>query len=49
MMITLTYPYVNPVVTLQLPNPLLGDANQIEEPFTLDWAASGKVYTYKKK
>ena len=47
-MITLTYPYAGPSITLQLPNPILGNADQLEEPFTLDWSASGRIYTYKK-
>jgi hypothetical protein len=47
-MVTLTYPYTSPSITLVLPNPILGNADQIEEPFTLDWSASGRVYTYLK-
>jgi len=47
-MVTLTYPYVSPSYTLQLPNPVLGDAIQIEEPFSLDYSGSGRIYTYKK-
>jgi hypothetical protein len=47
-MITLTYPYTSPIITLQFPNPILGNANQLEESFNLDWSAAGRVYTYKK-
>lgn len=47
-MVTLTYPYTSPTVTLELPNPRLGNAIQLEEDFSIDWAASGRVYTYKK-
>jgi len=47
-MVTLTYPYTGPSVTLVLPNPILGNADQIEEPFTLDWSGSGRIYTYRK-
>ena len=47
-MITLRYPYTSPTITLQLPNPILGNATQLEEPFTLDYSGSGRIYTYKK-
>lgn len=47
-MITLSYPYPGPSITLELPNPILGNADQIEEPFNIDWSGSGRIYTYKK-
>jgi hypothetical protein len=47
-MVRLTYPYTSPTITLDLPNPILGDARQIEELFSLDYSASGRIYTYKK-
>lgn len=45
-MITLTYPYTAPSLTLQLPNPVLGNADQVEEGLSVDYAYSGTVYTY---
>jgi hypothetical protein len=47
-MVTLSYPYPTPSVILVLPSPILGNSRQLEEPFNIDWSATGRVYTYRK-
>jgi len=47
-MVTFTYPYPTPSLTVALPNPSLGDAVQHEYQTKFGIAASGRVYTYIK-
>ena len=47
-MITLTYPYTSPTLTIQLPNPRLGNPRQLEKDFIIQFSASSRVYTYIK-
>jgi hypothetical protein len=45
-MVTLTYPYGSPTVTIYLPNPILGDTDQITQSANFGMAMSGRVYSY---
>jgi hypothetical protein len=45
-MVAFTYPYVTPTITVQVPNPNLGDAQQNDHPASLGIAMSARVYTY---
>ena len=45
-MVTFTYPYVTPTITVQTPNPNLGDAQQNEHQTTFGIAMSARVYSY---
>jgi hypothetical protein len=47
-MVTLSYPYPTPTHSVSLPNPILGDANQKDADFILNYAGTGRIYTYKK-
>jgi hypothetical protein len=47
-MVTFTYPYVTPTLTVNLPNPNLGDASQHENKVIIGLSMSGRVYTYIK-
>ena len=47
-MVTFTYPYVSPTLTVQVPNPNLGDSDQHENQVKFGIAMSGKVYSYIK-
>lgn len=45
-MVAFTYPYVTPTLTVQVPNPNLGDAQQDEHPASFGIAMSARVYSY---
>jgi len=45
-MVTLTYPYITPTVTIDLPNPILGDTDQLTQVATFGIAMTGRVYSY---
>jgi hypothetical protein len=45
-MVTFTYPYVTPTITVQVPNPNLGDAQQDEHGASFGIAMSARVYSY---
>lgn len=47
-MVTFTYPYITPTLTVQIPNPSLGDANQYENKAKFGISMSGRVYSYIK-
>lgn len=47
-MVTFTYPYTTPTITINLPNPNLGDSTQYENQVIFGIAASGRVYSYIK-
>lgn len=45
-MVTFTYPYVTPTITVQVPSPNLGDAQQDEHQADFGIAMSARVYSY---
>jgi len=45
-MVTFTYPYVTPTLTVAIPNPNLGDAQQDEHQANFGIAMSARVYSY---
>ncbi len=45
-MVTFTYPYVTPTITVQVPNPNLGDAQQDQHQADFGIAMSARVYSY---
>ena len=47
-MVTFTYPYVIPTLTVQVPAPIVGDSDQHENQAKFGIAMSGKVYSYIK-
>jgi len=46
-MITLQWPYIAPTLTLQLPNPVLGDGEGVTNPVNIKLAHDGVAYTYQ--
>jgi hypothetical protein len=47
-MVTFTYPYVTPTLTVEVPNPIQGDSDQHENQTKFGLAMSGRVYSYIK-
>ena len=47
-MVTFTYPYTTPTLTVIVPNPSLGDSHQHENPTIFGISMSGRVYSYIK-
>ncbi len=45
-MVTFTYPYITPTLTVQVPAPNLGDAQQDEYSAAFGIAMSARVYSY---
>ena len=47
-MVTFTYPYGTPTLTVQVPDPILGDSDQHENQAIFGFSMSKKVYSYIK-
>jgi len=47
-MVTFTYPFTSPTISIDLPNPRLGDADEHMEPIVIDFAYSARIYTYQQ-
>lgn len=47
-MITLAYPYASPTVTLTLPNPRQGDADQLELNVKSNYTMTGRPFIYAR-
>lgn len=45
-MVTLTYPYNSPTISIDLPNPTLGDTDQLLQVADFGIAMTGRVYSY---